>query len=174
MSEPRGIIPTYVTDGRLVLAKASPTVRSTYEIRLALYFALKRNSIFTLLVLPNAVIDANLEAHLAKFGGEVRREAVNHFSVSYGAVDPNGEELDTWVLGDQTRWQELSRSLTSSWLIKHLQFGNEFTGDELDTLATEIGEAPITGTNVDGEPLKVAILNLIAAAQKCKGRLVLQ
>ena len=174
MGEPRGIIPTYVTDERLVLAKASPTVRSTYEIRLALYFATKRNSTFTLMVLPNAVIDPNLESYLAKLGGEVRREEVNDFSVSFGAEDANGEELDTWVLGDQARWHELSRSLTSSWLVEHLRLGNEFAGGDLETLATEIGEANIDGTNADGESLKSAILNLITAARKNNGRLVLQ
>jgi hypothetical protein len=35
-------IPTHVSDERLVLAKASPVLRNTHEIRLAIYFALKR------------------------------------------------------------------------------------------------------------------------------------
>ena len=62
MSQQRGILPTFVTDDRLVLAKASPVVRNTHEIRLAIYFSLKRESAFTLAVLPNAVIDAQLIA----------------------------------------------------------------------------------------------------------------
>jgi hypothetical protein len=174
MGKPRGIILTCVTDDRVVLAKASPTVRNNYEIRLALYFALQRNSTFTLVVLPNAVVAADLETYLAKWGGEVRQEAVGDFTVSFGAEDANGEELDAWVLGDLPRWQEFLLSLTSAWLLEHVRLGNEFVAHDLETLATEIDAAKIEGTNADGESLKSAILNLVAAARKGRGRVVLQ
>ena len=174
MGQPRGVLPTYVSGDRLALAKASPTVRSTYEIRLALYFALQRKSRFTLIVLPSAVIDSELEAYIAKWGGEIMREAVRDFSVSFGAEDADGRELDTWVLGDQSRWHELLQSLSSPWLIEHIRLGGVFSGEGLSTLGREMTAANILGTNVDGELLKPAIMNLIAAAQAKNGRLVLQ
>ena len=174
MDQPRGILPTYVTQDHLLLAKASPTVRNTYEIRLAIYFAMQRDSAFTLMVPPHAELDANLEAYLAERGGEILREEVEEFSVTFGAEDADGEELDTWVLGDQSRWWQFLCSLKSSWLKQRLCLGIEIAGNDLDTLAAQIGEEDIEGTNADGEPLKPAILTLVATAQASNGRVVLQ
>src|SRR3954453_4391390 len=97
MAEPRRILPTYVSEEHFVLAKAAPSIRGTYEIRLAVYFALKRNSTFTLAGDVDAAVDDDLCAYIAKWGGRVLHDNIEAFSVSLTAESATGEELDTWV-----------------------------------------------------------------------------
>jgi hypothetical protein len=174
MDEARGVLPTFDTDDRLVLCKAAPCICNTYEIRLTLYFAVKTNRAFELVVPRESRIDVDLDAYLAKWGGAIRREDITDYTVSLTAAGPDGAELETWVLGDQTQWNSLLQSLESSWLTERLHIGASFRGQNLDVLAREMAMTTLSGTNLDGEPLQRAIVDLIAKARQANGCLFLQ
>src|SRR5436309_981683 len=102
--KPRGILPTSVTDQQVILCKAAPTIRNTYEIRLALFMAAQSGRTFVLAVSPMAFVDQALEAHIRQHGGDIVREAIQRHSVYLGAVDREGAEGDGWVAGDGQTW----------------------------------------------------------------------
>jgi hypothetical protein len=176
MAEPRGIIPTYVTAERLVLCKASPSVRNTYEIRLALYFAIKDERTFELVVPTNCHVRPDLEAHLAKWGGSIVRSEAEDFSVYFGAEGADGAELSGWVFGNREQWGEVLALLESSWLSSELRVGAEFSGDALDKLAHELLAEPLlqNSTNTDGEPFSEAVQRLVHLANESNGIVYIQ
>jgi hypothetical protein len=168
--EPRGVLPTYVTDDLFVLCKSAPEIRDAYEIRLALFFAVDSNRKFMLAVPHNSVVDPQLEAHIGEFGGRIARDDIRDYSVYFGAIGADGAELDGWVLGDNDRWNELLRSFPCD----QLKIGANFFGPQLDALAKQVSTLSIEGMNVDNEPLVPAILHLITLAQSESGMLYIQ
>jgi hypothetical protein len=94
MSKLRAILPTYVTEKLIVLCKNAPAVRNAYEIRLALFFALKSNRQFLLACPSDCIVDSALEEHIVKHGGSVKLGDVRDYSVYFGAADEDGEELN--------------------------------------------------------------------------------
>ncbi len=168
--EPRGVLPTYVTDDLFVLCKSAPVIRNAYEIRLALFLAVDSNRRFMLAVPRDSVVDPQLEAHISEFGGRVTHDDIRDYSVYFGAINSDGAELDGWVLGDNSRWNELLLSFPCD----QLRVGATFAGPQLDALAQHISAASIEGMNLDNEPLGPAILGLIALAQRENGMLYIQ
>lgn len=172
--KPRGILPTYVTGQNLVLAKASPLVRETYEIRLACYFALRREKVFTLALLPDATAAEPLRTYLGRWGGEVVHFELDAYSVAFTAEREDGAELETWVLGDQDDWFALRESLASAWLKDQLQLGATFADADLHEFADVLASEELAGTNLDREPLQAAVARLVATARENNGRLFVQ
>jgi hypothetical protein len=168
--EPRGVLPTHVTDDLLVLCKSASEIRNTYEVRLALFFAVDSNRRFMLAVPHGAIVDPHLEAHVCKFGGEIARDDIRDYSVYFGAIDADGVELDGWVLGDNDRWNDLLLSFPCD----QLKIGATFFGPQLGAFAEQVSTASIDGANIDNEALVPAILQLIALAQREGGMLYIQ
>jgi hypothetical protein len=175
MSTPRGIVPTYVTDDRLVLCKAAPTVQNTYEIGLALYLAAQSHRRFVLATRSEAAIERSLEAHVLKHGGSIAHEPhLRDYSVYLGAAARNGQELEGWVLGDNERLASALATCRSPWLAEQLRVGASFVGPQLNVLRREVAAAELAGTNVDDEPLRAAILELIRRADEAAGMVYVQ
>ena len=163
MSRPRGIVPTYVTEREVVLCKSGLQVRDTYEVRLCLFLAVKQGLQFVLSVRPDAEVDPAVEASIAEHGGRLAREAQESFSVSVGVSDPGG---DSWVLGDDQALRELHRLVPSAWFGATFVPGAVFEGDGLIQLGQAVSEAEFTMTNVDGEDVRLAILDLAQSARR--------
>ena len=161
---PRGILPTYVTDELLVLCKGSARIRNTYEIRLALYFALTRGRQFILVVPSGAEVDPALREHLARFGGAIEENGAEDYSVYVGHELAGGEEGDGWVLGNSSGWRAFRGSLSSPWLRENLVIGACFGGNDIERLRKEFAGEGTSETNVDGENIIEALRNLIESA----------
>ncbi len=121
-SRARGVLPTLVTGQDIVLCKAGPTVRNTYEIRLALYMARSESKRFVLMVKPEAVVEESIVELLRAQGGELRRCEIAGHSISVGCLFRDGSE-DGWVLGDEQALAALRSSLKSGWLRDQIQLG---------------------------------------------------
>jgi hypothetical protein len=172
--KPRAILPTYVSDKRVVLCKAAPTIRNTHEIRLALFMAVESGRTFVLAVSPSARVDLGLEAHIRQFGGEVVRGEIREYSIYLGAIDRNGEEGDGWVAGDRQLWDSVLAGLSSPWLRDRLRVGESVSTRELrqfrDLLAGEI----VRARNIDDEDIHQALLRLAAEATQVGGSVFVQ
>ena len=171
--KPRGVLPTYATNEIVVLSKASPAIRDTYEIRLALFMAVSRGLRFILAVRPQAVVDPTIKSLLQEHGGKIEEAQLEDFSVYLGHASSNGE-MDGWVLGNTAALSTLKDSVQSPWLKARLNVGYAFSGAELDDLNAALGKESITSLNVDGENVGRALLALIAAARNDGGSVFIQ
>ena len=165
---PRAIQPTFVNDEMVVLGKASPVIRNTYEIRLALYMAVSRGLRFILGVPPGAQLDPQLSRLIGERGGVVEEVRMNDFSVYFGHESPSGEG-DGWVLGDAAAWKSLKAAVRSEWLQQRLVPGYTFVDRELSPFAEALLAESISATNVDGEDVREALLLLAATARNDGG-----
>jgi hypothetical protein len=169
----RALLSTYESDTELVLCKASPLVRNTYEIRLALYKAMTSSKKFILMVGPEAKVDDAIAEQLKTWGGEVRRGEVTHYAVYAGCLFPDGTE-DGWTLGDQATLAALRTSLKSGWLRERLSVGSLIPLRDLIQFGNEFWEENIDLQNIDGENVKDALLALMVDAIKTEGALFVQ
>jgi hypothetical protein len=172
--KPRGILPTYVTDQRVVLCKAAPTIRNTYEIRLALFMAVQSKRTFVLAVSPMAMVDQALEAHIRQHGGEVVRDTIREHSLYVGAIDGDGEEGDGWVAGDSQLWESVLAGLRSPWLRERLRVGGSVSTSELSEFRDALQAETIRASNVDDEDIHQALLRLAAEAMELGGSVFVQ
>jgi hypothetical protein len=170
---PRGILPTYVTDKLVVLSKAAPTLRNTYEIRLALYMAKSKGLRFVLAVRPGAEIEPSVLSLLEAHGGKVEEVALADYSVYFGHAHPNGEE-DGWVFGDNAAMDMLSECIENQWLREHLRVGANFAGADLDRLEQSLLSETMSAANVDGENVRDALLSLVQSAKQEGGIVFVQ
>jgi len=171
---PRGVLPTCVTDDSVVLCKASPTIRNTYEIRLALFMASTRKSRFILAVRPGAKVEPGLRAHLETHGGSVQEREFEDYSVYVGHIKASGDEGDGWVLGDAAGLSEFQNSLASSWCRQKLVVGSSLSGGELDALERELSARTVSQRNIDQENIRDALLALSGAVKADGGTLFIQ
>jgi len=171
VSIPRGVLPTYVTDREFVLCKAGRLVRDTYEVRLCLFLALKRGLQFVLSVRPEADVEPAVEARIREHGGRLARGTQDSFSVSVGVTDPDG---DTWVLGDDQALRQLHHLVRAPWFRVAFVPGATFEDASLVQLCKAVSESQFEMTNVDGEDVRVAILELAASAQRSGKTLFVQ
>jgi hypothetical protein len=171
--KPRGLLPTRVSDTELVLCKAGPVVRNTYEIRLALYRASASGKKLVLEVAPDARVDEALVEQIESRGGELRRGEVRHHAVYVGCLYPDGAE-DGWTLGDESALATLRASLKSTWLRERLQVGSLVPLRDLIQFGNELWEESTDLQNVDGENVKDALLALMVAAIQSEGGLFVQ
>jgi hypothetical protein len=160
--KPRAVLPTYVTDEQVVLCKAAPTIRNTYEIRLALFMAVQSGRTFVLSVAPMATVDESLGAHIRQHGGKVARETVITHSVYLGLIDREGEEGDGWVAGDNQSWSSVLAGLRSPWLRDRLRVGGSVPTDELPQFSDLLRKEAIRASNIDDENIHEALLRLAA------------
>lgn len=172
--KPRGILPTYVTDQQVVLCKAAPTIRSAYEIRIALFMAVQSKRTFVLAVSPMAMVDQSLEAHIRQHGGELVRDTIREHSVYVGAFDGKGEEGDGWVAGDSKLWESVLTGLRSSWLRDRLRVGGSVSTGELSEFRDHLRTEAIRACNVDDEDIHHALLRLAAEAIQTGGSVFVQ
>jgi hypothetical protein len=170
---PRGILPTYVTDKLVVLSKAAPMLRNTYEIRLALYMAESKGLRFVLAVRPAAEIESSVLSLLETHGGKVEEVALADYSVYFGYAHPNGEE-DGWVFGDNAAMDMLRESIENQWLREHLRVGANFDGADLDRLEQSLLSETMSAANVDGENVRDALLSLVRSAKQEGGIVFVQ
>lgn len=168
------MLPTYVTDDSVVLCKASPAIRNTYEIRLALYMALTRKSRFILAVRPGAKVEPGLRAHLEAQGGSVQEREFKDYSVYVGQIKASGVEGDGWVLGDAAALSEFHNSLASSWCKQNLVVGSSLFGEDLDVLERELSARTVSRSNIDQENIRDALLTLSRTVKADGGALFVQ
>ncbi|WP_265214557.1 hypothetical protein [Herbaspirillum lusitanum] len=171
---PRGILPTYVTSQEIVLCKVSPIVQNTYEIRLALFFAIEGKKTFKLVTPPNTDIENELLQSIVKFGGKVEYHDCKSFSVSVSHFDQNGLEKDSWVLGDEIAWASLLSSCSSAWIKAELKPGAKFGGESLLRFEQEISLEHIQHKNIDNEDLKLALQRIIRECKTHGGYVLIQ
>ncbi|WP_158886664.1 hypothetical protein [Rhodanobacter sp. L36] len=166
--KPRGVLPTYVTDTMVVLSKASPAVRNTYEIRLALYMAKSRNLRFLLAVRPGAKVEASVRQLLGEQGAAIEESQLDDYCVSLGWGFEEGER-EGWVLGDTAAFNALVKELESSDLKALLRVGASLSGSQLDTVIASLANEKTTVLNIDGERVIEAMLVLATDARKNGG-----
>lgn len=172
-SRARGVLPTLVTGQDLVLCKAGPTVRNTYEIRLALFMAKSDSKRFVLMVKPEAVVEQSLVELLAAQGAELRRSEIAGHSVYVGCLFRDGSEQG-WVLGDDQALATFRAALKSGWLREKFTLGALIPLRELLQFGNEMWEESPDQQNVDGESVKEAVLALMADAIRHEGSLFIQ
>ena len=170
---PRGVLPTYVTDNLVVLSKAAPVLRNTYEIRLALYMATSKGLGFVLAVRPDTRIDASLAALLSEHGGKIEETPLADHSVYFGYASLTGEE-EGWVLGSAATLSELVKHFDSEWLREYIHVGANFTDSRLDELEKALLSETVNASNIDGENVRDALLVLVRAAKKKGGTVFVQ
>jgi hypothetical protein len=170
----RAVQPSYVAGDAFVLAKSCASVRNTYEVRLALYFAVQGGRRFVLEVPHGAEVDAGLRLKISENNGTVREAVIANYSVYIGHEKENGEEGDGWVLGDKDAWLAFRASLSTSWLQQRLAVGALFSRSDFPMLQTELAALSVTQTNIDGENIKAALLQLLSSAVAQGGQIYVQ
>ena len=162
---PRGVLPTYVTKEEVILCKSSPSIRNTYEIRLALYFAVKDKRRFVLRAPQNAQIEPSLKTLIAQNDGVVDDKKGEDYTVHISHFGPDGNETDGWVVGDKAQFLKLKASINDSWLKNQLSVGTAVYGENIEKLGDVLQKENITIKNIDEENIGQALSNL---AQICK------
>jgi hypothetical protein len=169
----RGVLLTHITDDSAVLCKAAPSIRNTYEIRLGLFMAKSNHRRFILAVLPETKVDASIVTLLQEHGGEIRRGTLDDYCVYVGTAHADGSE-GGWTLGAAAAFFAFVSSLQSVWLRKRLRVGAEIRGEDLLEFGNELWQESVTATNIDGENIKEALLELMVHAIKSEGSLFFQ
>jgi hypothetical protein len=169
----RGVLPTLVTAQDVVLCKAGPTVRNTYEIRLALFMAKSDNKRFVLMVKPEAVVEESIVELLGAQGAELRRSEIASHSVYVGCLFDDGTE-DGWVLGDDQALATFRAALKSAWVREQFKLGALIPLRDLLQFGNEMWDEQADLRNVDGESVKEAVLALVVDAIKHEGSLFIQ
>lgn len=170
---PRGVLPTYVTEKVVVLSKAGPSIRNTYEIRLALFMAKSRNLRFILAVRPGTLVETSVLDLLAEHDGLIEETQMGDFCVSVGWGYEEGEN-EGWVLGDASALAALVGEVRSGRLRQFLVPGARVFGADLTEMAADLRQETLTVTNIDKEPVQEALLSLIVNASKNGGTLFIQ
>jgi hypothetical protein len=170
---PRGVLPTYVTNDSAVLSKAAKTIRNTYEIRLALYMAKSKGLRFVLAVPPNAELDTSIASLFQEHGGEVQHGQFADYCVYFGHERPDGSE-EGWVLGDAAAMKGLAAAFRSQYLRENLRPGVKLSGTDLDEIEKALRDEHIDFKNIDGEDVRIALLDLTKAAKQSGGSLFVQ
>jgi hypothetical protein len=171
---PRGVLPTYVTKEELVLCKSAPSIRNTYEIRLALYFAVKDKRRFVLRAPKNAQIEPSLKTVIAQNGGVVDDKKCEDYTVHISHFGPDGKETDGWVLGDKTQFLKLKASIQDSWLRDQLTAGATISGENVAKLGNSLQKETITQKNIDKENIGQALTNLVQICKQQGGFILIQ
>ncbi|SDN24499.1 hypothetical protein SAMN05216517_10990 [Janthinobacterium sp. OK676] len=171
--KPRAVLPTYVTDKVVVLSKAGPSIRNTYEIRLALFMAKSRNLRFILAVRPCTLVETSVRDLLAEHDGLIEETQMGDFCVSVGWGYEEGEN-EGWVLGDAAALAALVGEVRSGRLREFLIPGGRVAGADLTEMAAELRQESLSATNIDKEPVQEALLSLIANASRNGGTLFIQ
>ncbi len=171
---PRGILPTFVGDGRFVICKKAARVRNTYEVRLGLYFAVRDGFDFVLAVQPGAEIETSLELLLREQGGSLQTTDLPDYSVFVGHALEDGSEGSGWVLGDDQRWAQFLELFSDQGCGHELAVGAEFDQSNLETLARSLSNLECNLLNVDNENIREAFLHLIREAQEQGGSIYIQ
>lgn len=170
---PRAVLPTYVTDKLVVLSKAAPNIRNTYEVRLALYMAKSRNLRFVLAVRPGTTVEDSVRALLAEHGGAIEEAELNDYCVSIGWGFEEGEKAG-WVLGDAAAFMKLQDSIQSPRLRELFHIGAHLSGATLSEVGIELAKEQLPITNIDKENVREALLTLVSEALKNNGALFVQ
>lgn len=170
---PRAVLPTYVTDKVVVLSKAGPSIRNTYEIRLALFMAKSRNLRFVLAVRPGTLVETSVRDLLAEHDGLIEEAQMGDFCVSVGWGYVDGEN-EGWVPGDAAALAALVGEVRSARLREFLIPGKRVAGADLTELEAELRQESLSATNLDKEPVQDALLSLIANASRNGGTLFIQ
>ncbi len=89
--KPRKCLPTYVTKDRVILSKATTRLRDTYEIRLALSFAVSKGLKLMLAIRPASQIEPSLAAYLRQQGVEITEAQMDDYSVYFGHAKGDGQ-----------------------------------------------------------------------------------
>ncbi len=170
---PRSILPTYVTDAMVVLSKAAPTIRNTYEIRLALFMAKSRELRFLLAIRPGARVEASVRKLLEEHGGTIEEAQLDDYCVYIGWGFEEGEQ-EGWALGDAATFNALTGAFESSNLKTLFRVGASISGPDLDAVTADLAKEQVSARNVDGENVREALLTLAADAKKEGGTLFVQ
>ena len=170
---PRGILPTYVTSEVVILCKAANHLYNTYEIRLTLYMAVSKGLRFVLGLKPEASLEPSLSALLDQHGGQIERGNPESYSVYFGCLFQDGKE-EGWVLGNEKDLIRLRNAVESPWLQERIAVGTSFRFSELSSLEGVVNRESIEISNIDGENVKEAFLNLISIARQKNGEVFIQ
>ncbi|MFP8966517.1 hypothetical protein ACKC9G_08085 [Pokkaliibacter sp. CJK22405] len=169
----RGVI-TFNCDTHARLYKNAPMIRNTHEVRLAMYNAIKNQKFFVLQIPEGTKVEASITELMTAHGGEILFEAPEDYTVSISHFTDNQEEVDTWVLGTQSSWNQLKNSLKSDWLKSTLQLGSTFDEWSLQRLEKEISGESLDHRNMDQELVQKAIKRMINDCKRYGGYLLIQ
>lgn len=158
----------------MALCKSAATIRNTYEIRLALYMAVKQRLTFILGIRPGASVAPDLCEHLNKHDGKIQEVASDEFSVSFGHVTSAGTEGRCWVLGDSSTHRQLLGSLHSQWLRERLEVNSQITAAEAPQLEAALRGESLECTNIDDENVRDALAALCRELKSQGGFLFVQ
>ena len=172
--KPRACLPTYETKERVILSKATASLRNTYEIQLAQAFAASKGLKLMLAVRPAAQIEPSLGAYLRQQGVQITEAQMEDYSVYFGHAKRDGAEKDGWVLGNSAALTALTRATRSLWLRDRLRIGATFSADALLELEKALLKETFRVLNVDKENVRDALLEMAAAARQDGGTLFIQ
>jgi hypothetical protein len=170
---PRGVLPSYTTDELVVLSKASPRVRVTYELKLTQYMAASNGLNFVLAVPPGAVVAREVMTRLEEHGGRLHREAMPHYSVYIGHAKLDGSE-DGWVLGDQDTLKAVVQALRIGRLSQRFALGAVWAHEELQEFASDWSAERFEIQNIDGEDVRHAVDSLVRQASREGGTVFIE
>jgi len=171
---PRGITFTEVNEVAYILNKNAPTIISSYEIKLALYFAVRDNKQFQLVVNEGSEIEEGIQATIIQNGGVIKYATLTDYTVFFGHVLPDGSEGDGWVLGDRVQWERFKKSQSSARISSYLNAGQRVTQTECMELSKNGSVTNVTSNNIDNENLSQAIKELIKSCSASGGFLFVQ
>jgi hypothetical protein len=172
--KPRSFLPSLVTESSIVLCKIAPSIENTYEIRLAIFFAVEGKKTFELRIPPGAVVAPDLAALIAQYGGRISHQDYSDFTVTFTHFDKNKKERHGWVLGDRTSWESFHTTLNSSWLRAELKPGASLSGQLLLRFKQELSGEAIGLRNIDGEIVQEALQRLIRECESKGGYIRVQ
>lgn len=170
----RRCLPTHITKERVILSKAANPLRNSHEIVLAHALAVSKGLKLTLAVRPSAQMDAALSAQLRQLGVEIAEARMDDYSVYIGCTGRDGSDQEGWVLGNSKSFAALAQTMRSLWLRDRLRIGASFSGDTLTELETAVRKDEFRVTNVDGENVREALLELIELAKQDGGSVFVQ
>ncbi len=172
--KPRRCLPTHVTKERVILSKAATQLRNSHEIALVNALAAAKGLKLTLAVRPSAQMEPALSAQLRQFGVEITEARMDDYSVYFGCTGRDGADQEGFVLGNSKAFAALTQTMRSLWLRDRLRIGSSFSGEGLTELENAIRKDDFRVTNVDGENVRDALLELIELAKKDGGIVFVQ
>ena len=120
----RGISFSNTNESAYTLNKNSSPIITSYELKLAIYFAARDGKKFQLQIPEKAEVDENLNKLIIQNGGVINKTIINNYTVYIGHILPDGSEGDGWVLGDETVWQNFVKSQSN---ISYLKLGQRIS-----------------------------------------------
>lgn len=170
----RGISYSNTNESAYTLNKNSSPIITSYELKLAIYFAVRDGKKFQLKIPEKAQVDDNLEKLIAKNGGVIINTEINNYTAYIGHMLPDGSEGDGWVLGDETAWKKLTNSQSKIPEVNYLSLGQRISQNECSEILSKNNNIKTQMLNIDQENIGVALKSLFQSCATQGGYLFIQ